>query len=685
MVNRTKAMLSLRLLNVRTTSEGIKLRSAKIELKVASLLPQELYAFAHRMRIFQKFRTNVGAVLLAVPAFVSCGSLAGPSAQTSGSTGTALDPLLAGKALAETTARGTFVVALKQPATTIRQGIAVFWHRPSEFVRGTLPADLPAPAIEETPGTPAFEELHKRKGFPRPVNGTLRWLVDGAEFFPELDRQISSARATIEAQVYIFDNDDVGVRYANALRRQAEQVDVRVLYDDFGTATAYLSSPRTPPPSDFEPPADMADYLRENSQVEARLSLNPWLAADHTKLLIFDRRTAILGGMNIGREYYSEWHDLMVKIEGPVVGRLSEIFATAWKNSGPFGDLALFAPMPKIKGPASANTDIPIRILRTESASGRHEILDSTLLASARSKRRVWIETPYFASDEIVEAVRAAALRGVDVRVIFPAEGDSRIMDMGNLATARVLMEAGAKTHHYPRMTHMKVMVCDDWATMGSANLDTLSMRINRELNIAFSGEAEVKGLVDRVFLPDFARSKRITKRETETPAAALAEIVARPALELDAMSFPECAETIVVTLKHIALCRMRHVPEVFWTTPCGGIVMLGAGGSVLPDHAAVLPHRPASPDSVKFREAVRCQGTTGDGALRATWSVECQPVRRAADDPLLIGARVAETGAESIAVFKISYRVNPRSLVHALDEFHQPVRGGFCVEVTYE
>ena len=143
------------------------------------------------------------------------------------------------------------------------------------------------------------------------------------------------------------------------------------------------------------------------------------------------------------------------------------------------------------------------------------------------AKRRVLIENPYFASDEILAAVRAAAMRGVDVRVVLPAEGDSAIMDAGNLATARVLIEAGAKVYRYPRMTHMKVMVCDNWATAGSANLDVLSMRINRELNIAFSDKAEVERLVAAIFTPDIARSRRIRIEETRTPQADLAEIIA--------------------------------------------------------------------------------------------------------------------------------------------------------------
>jgi cardiolipin synthase len=149
------------------------------------------------------------------------------------------------------------------------------------------------------------------------------------------------------------------------------------------------------------------------------------------------------------------------------------------------------------------------------------------LLAIRCAKKRILIENPYFASDEILAAVRAAAMRGVDVRVVLPAEGDSRIMDAGNLATARVLIWAGAKVYRYPRMTHLKAMVCDDWATTGSANLDTLSMRINRELNIAFSDKAEVERLIAAVFTPDIARSRRILIEETKDTKTDLAEIIA--------------------------------------------------------------------------------------------------------------------------------------------------------------
>ena len=169
---------------------------------------------------------------------------------------------------------------------------------------------------------------------------------------------------------------------------------------------------------------------------------------------------------------------------------------------------------------------IPLRLLRTDLAEGRHEILDSTLLAIRGARKRIWIQNPYFGNREVALAVESAARRGVDVRVIIPAAGDSPIMDVGNLITARDLILAGAKIFRYPRVTHMKVMICDGWASVGSANLDTLSLRINRELNLAFSDRAEIRKLENKVFFPDFRKSTRVLLSETKTPAAAVTRVL---------------------------------------------------------------------------------------------------------------------------------------------------------------
>jgi cardiolipin synthase len=458
----------------------------------------------------------------------SCGSLRMNAGKSTEQLPQASDMITGTGQLAVSAFRATGTAAVRQPFTTIRTGLAVMWHRPREVVTGNVPLEvLQEPVPAEVPGTPEFDLLLDRIGIPRQEQGSVSFLVDGPEFFGELDRQIASAKQSVDVQVFIYDNDDIAVRYSDILRKKSEEARVRVLFDDLGSTFAHTAAPETPGPGGFSPPADIGTYLKDGSKVRVRRSMNPWLICDHTKLLVFDRRTAILGGMNIGREYYSEWHDLMVKVEGPAVGSLAKQFNRAWRKAGPLGDFALFRKPGEVKRPDKIPNGIPVRLMRTDAARGQRHILDASLLAIRAARKRVWIENPYFAHDETARALAAAARRGVDVRVILPARGDSTIMDAGNLATARELIRAGARIYRYPRMTHMKVMICDGWAQVGSANLDVLSMRINRELNLAFSDPATVKSLENRVFLPDFRVSKGITLEETSSPIAPIAETVA--------------------------------------------------------------------------------------------------------------------------------------------------------------
>lgn len=429
--------------------------------------------------------------------------------------------------LAMVAVRSTAVAAIRQPVTTTKLGLAVLWHRPRELVSANTPLSLTAQSISEVPGTPEFEDLLDRMDFPAAEAGKLTWLVDGPGFFTELDRQIAAARHSIHIQVYIFDNDDIGVRYADVLKRRSSEIPVHVLFDHLGSTLAQASAPETLGPPGFVPPPSMSAYLRKNSTTRARRTLNPWLVCDHTKLLIFDQQVAILGGMNIGREYYSEWHDLMVRVEGPIVQTLSRDFTAAWRKAGPWGDFALLRKPASHRDPIPVTGGIPLRILRTDPAEGRYEILNATLLAIRGARKRIWIQNPYFAHDDLALAVEAAARRGVDVRVIIPERGDSTLMGAGNLSTARGLLLAGAKVYIYPKMTHLKVMICDDWASVGSANFDTLSMRINRELNLVFPDRAAVRELEKAVFLPDFRQSRRILPHETEGLANILAETLA--------------------------------------------------------------------------------------------------------------------------------------------------------------
>jgi cardiolipin synthase len=438
------------------------------------------------------------------------------------------DPLTGVGLLGLGFARGTALSAVRQPITTVTLGLAVLWHRPREVVSANMPVSIAlAPVPVTKPGSADFEKHLDELNIPTPQPGKLTWLVDGKHFFPEFDREMAKARRSVDLQVYIFDNDDIAVRYADRLKKRANDVSVRIMFDSLGSTFAHTSAPEKLAPRGFVPPPMISQYLQQDSKIRLRRTLNPWLVSDHSKLIVIDRKIGYVGGMNVGREYFSEWHDLMIRVDGPIVASLQRDFNRTWRKAGPGGDLALFRKPATTRKVAAIAGEVPVRLLRTDPAEFRYEILKSNLLAIRAAKKRIWIENPYVAHDDITLALEEAARRGVDVRVVIPARGDSTIMDIGNIAVARRLIQAGGKVYNYPRMTHMKVMICDGWATVGSANLDTLSMRINREINLAFNDPATVDSLVNSVFLPDFRASKRRRLSDTTSPIAPIAEAIA--------------------------------------------------------------------------------------------------------------------------------------------------------------
>tara|TARA_B100001093_G_scaffold453718_1_gene462562 strand:- start:872 stop:2113 length:1242 start_codon:yes stop_codon:yes gene_type:complete len=393
-------------------------------------------------------------------------------------------------------------------------GLAMLVERTEELFRGNIPFPLePGPRIAGLPGSEEFSAGLTRIGLPAPELGTVEILLDGKEFFPALEEELRLARESIDLQLYIWDNDDISVAYADMVKQRAQVVPTRVLLDDLGSTISASLEPTTPAPSGFRAIPDITAYLRQGSALELRRILDPWAIIDHCKLLVFDGKTAMLGGINIGREYYSEWHDLMVRVKGPVVDQLQAEFTKKWRTAHPLGDLALlFPPQPP---PARAGpplpSSFPIRILRTNLLEGRREPLTAILEAIRASRDRIWIENEYITSDRILDALLGACQRGVDVRVIIPKLPFEEIMEIANHQAAGELLRAGAKVYRYPGMTHMKATICDGWATVGATNFDTHSLQISHELNISFKDPRTVQILAKRVFEADFAISKALT------------------------------------------------------------------------------------------------------------------------------------------------------------------------------
>lgn len=344
--------------------------------------------------------------------------------------------------------------------------------------------------------------------------GSMELLIDGDKFFPRLEQGIASATNNIHFGIYIFDRDDVAVSVADQLKRRSKQLDVKVILDRLGSIGAGANTPATPMPVDFVAPDSILAYLRQDSHVQVHPFLNPWFSADHAKVLLVDSRVAWLGGMNIGREYRYEWHDLMAEVQGPIVQTLEKEFDRHWAHASALGDLAYAAtllngPQPLPVADPSAHC-MKLRLLPTRTAW--KPFATAVLNSLSRAKDYVFVENPYLFDKRVILSLVRARNRGVDVRVVLPRSNDFKAGGRGNLVVANYLLEHGVRVYFYPAMTHVKALLVDDWACLGSGNLNHLSLRINQEQNIATSDREFAQRLKRDLFEEDFSRSYELTE-----------------------------------------------------------------------------------------------------------------------------------------------------------------------------
>lgn len=346
----------------------------------------------------------------------------------------------------------------------------------------------------------------------------LKILVDGENFFDDFIETAKQAIHSIFIQTYIFKTDAFSMEIIGLLKQASKNTDVRVLLDYFGSLSNSKEN-QDPIIKDYKKPKDIVDCLKENSNIKVRMHPNTWFVSDHRKIFLVDRRKAYIGGMNIASEYRYTWHDLMVSLEGPVVSPIVKLFYKSWSFAGLGGDFAvayrsLFTKS-KRKENKPADDMIDVRLLFTDSTD--YQIYESQLEAIRRARKRIYIENPYFTEKTLVEELVLAKGRGVDVKVIFPAVNDMVVYDKINLKIANYFIENGIEVYLYPKMTHVKAAVYDNWACLGSANFNKLSMFNNREINIAFSDEKTVNELIETLFLKDFEVSDKY-EEEVDIP-----------------------------------------------------------------------------------------------------------------------------------------------------------------------
>jgi phosphatidylserine/phosphatidylglycerophosphate/cardiolipin synthase-like enzyme len=422
---------------------------------------------------------------------------------------------------------------LKNPvSSSVRAANQIIQWPQTMFPRKTRPKSE-IPPLTHAPGMDlaAWEQwLDHHTHAPR-EQGSLRLLIDGDQFYPLFERRVAEAQHSVDMLVCIFDRDDVSVDMANLLKQRSTNIEVRVIFDRMMTRQAEALPPATQMPEGFIQPKSVAPYLRHDSKVHVRPQPNPVFTVDHTKLYLVDGRYAYVGGMNVGREYRYEWHDVIAEVQGPVVASYQRQFNKKWAQGGPWGDLGLLAETIGGKKPernqGSDTNLIELRRLYTRNFS--RQIRSAELAAINRASGYVFAENPYLYSTEFINALVRARRRGVDVRYIFPSENDLIAGRRSNLVTANYLREQGIRVYTYPGMTHVKALLVDGWVCFGSANFDALSLRLNREDDLATSNPAFAARFRHDIFEADFNKSGELKEELQEERGDNLADLLLTP------------------------------------------------------------------------------------------------------------------------------------------------------------
>lgn len=332
-------------------------------------------------------------------------------------------------------------------------------------------------------------------------------IFDGAAKFESMLADIRSAKKFINLQYYIFENDNIGRRVKDALIERARSgVKVRVIYDHVGCIRVkrrFFAEMR-------EAGIDVHPFFRVAV---------PWAGSranwrNHRKIVIIDGRTGYIGGMNIADRYvdggpkFESWRDTHLRVTGPIVKSLQYSFSIDWKFMGqPLPDEEFSsAPDP------SRGLEADAQLLTGGPMSRWHNIADVYLRAIAAATERVYIQTPYFLPTEsLLKALQSTALAGIDVRIMIPRRGDSRLLSYASGSYIRECIQSGIKFYFYDTgMLHSKVMIVDnDFASVGSTNFDFRSFEHNFEGNLLLYSRA-INDRLRELFISDQHRSSRV-------------------------------------------------------------------------------------------------------------------------------------------------------------------------------
>lgn len=352
--------------------------------------------------------------------------------------------------------------------------------------------------------------VEKLAKLPATQGNDAELLVDGEATFRSIFEGIEQAREYVLVQFYILHDDTLGRELRQRLVERARAgVRVYVLYDEIGSGD--LSNSYAP-----ELLAAGAQIFPFNSTKGAtnRFQLN---FRNHRKIVVVDGRTAWVGGHNVGDEYlgknpkFGPWRDTHLKMEGPVVASVQIAFLEDWQWAAQSQPALNWTPAPARNGASRQMLCLP---------SGPDDTMETCTLfnlhAINSATKRLWIASPYFVPDEqFISALQLAALRGVDVRVIVPDKSDNRLVELSGWSYVEELDRVGIKFYrHQKGFMHQKVMLIDDdTCTIGTANFDNRSFRLNFEITMAVR-DADLAGEVREMLERDLADSRLVAVSE---------------------------------------------------------------------------------------------------------------------------------------------------------------------------
>jgi cardiolipin synthase len=339
-------------------------------------------------------------------------------------------------------------------------------------------------------------------------------LLCGDEAYPLMLEAIRTAKHHIHMQSFIIARDETGRRFLEALKAKAEEgVKVRLLFDTFGSTHAYLGG-----------------MFRKYRKIK-NLEISGWTQANplkrqfqinlrnHRKNLVVDGVVAFFGGVNISSENLSSngnkaIRDYHFKVEGPLVHEMQYSFLRDWffMTEEPLDELLTPAHFPATTPRGNAKA----RIIDSGPSAPPELVGEAFFNAMVLAQTQILIVTPYFVpTNDILKALRSAARRGVDVRIVVPEENNHRYAGMASKALYEELLSAGVRIFlRQPPFIHAKAMVVDDnVALVGTANLDVRSLELNYETTVLFEDPAAV-GNLKHMVVEDIALSTELNLNE---------------------------------------------------------------------------------------------------------------------------------------------------------------------------